>query len=593
MDTIMHRTLSTNDWVVVGVFLAFISSIGFICKRMNKNSSDYFRGGGNMVWWLAGISTVFASISAWSFTGGAAKAYKDGIIFLIGGFVAIPIIIVVLYFWAPLFRRFRVITSMEAVFRRFGTGTEQFYTWITLPLGLFFGAVGLNTIAVFLSSVLNTDVVITMSVTAALIILLASMSGQWGVTIGAFVLGLTLFLCVVATGIYAMYAPEIGGPGNLTSVLPAKHLDITADIGGPLAFSWIGFNVMVAILNSVDIRNTGKFIRLKDESHARKMALVMLLPVLTGFAILMQIPSMCSAVVFPDIAQQFPDLKHPEEAAWIAMAMHVLPDGLLGLIVCGIFAAAFDGLDAGLNGNAGFFVKNVYYKYINPRASEKRQLIMGKISTVVLGILTLGFALAINSMRTLNLFDFYQVFNAIILPSILVPVSLGMIIKRSPGWSGWSSVLVGIAVGCAFWGTYDDRISMWVFGIEHALTPREAIDSKSIIVGSANFLATAAWFVISCRFYASSDASTKERVESLIVDLGKPIDRKAEGYEDQDNIQYEIVGMLSIVLGGLVMMGAIIPNPWHGRLTFLVIGGLLTIVGAALYSRHDKIKSES
>jgi hypothetical protein len=51
--------------------------------------------------------------------------------------------------------------------------------------------------------------------------------------------------------------------------------------------------------------------------------------------------------------------------------------------------------------------------------------------------------------------------------------------------------------------------------------------------------------------------------------------------------------MLSIVLGGLVMMGAIIPNPWHGRLTFLVIGGLLTIVGAALYSRHDKIKSES
>jgi SSS family solute:Na+ symporter len=582
MSSELTRVLSVADYVVIGCFLAFVMSIGFICKKMSKNSSDYFRGGGNMVWWLAGVGSIFAAISAWSFTGGAAKAYKDGIVFAVGGFIGTPIIVVLLYYWAPLFRRFRVVTAMEAVFRRFGTGTEQMYTWVTLPLGIFFGAVGLNTIAVFISAAFHTDLVQTMLVISALVVMLATLGGQWGISIGAFVLGSLMMLTVLVVVVYAVYLPEIGGPSNLINVLPERHLNITADVNGVLVYMWIAWNIVIGVLSSADLRTAGKYVRLKDESHARKMVLLPLIATFTGLGILIQIPAMCSAVVFPNLAEQFPQLKYPEEGAWIAMAMHVLPDGLLGLIVCGIFAAAFDSLDAGLNANSGFFVKNVYYKFINPAASEQRQVIIGKLTTVGFGVLITILALAINSVRTLNLFDFYQMFNALILPPLLIPVFFGMVFRRSPTWSAWSTVLFGISVGLITNWLYTDSITQFVFGIDRDLTVREAIDGRAVGVGIINTALTTLWFIVSCRFYPKSSAANKQRVESLLVDLERPIDRKAEGCEDQDVAQFLVTGGLCLALGLLVMLGAVIPNPWHGRLAFLAVGGVLGLVGALL-----------
>ncbi len=52
----MNMTLNHWDWIVIGFYFVFIVGVGFLFKHVNKDASDYFCGGGNMLWWAAGRS---------------------------------------------------------------------------------------------------------------------------------------------------------------------------------------------------------------------------------------------------------------------------------------------------------------------------------------------------------------------------------------------------------------------------------------------------------------------------------------------------------------------------------------------------------
>jgi Na+/proline symporter len=87
----MTMALNHWDWIVIGFYFVFIIGIGYLFKHVSKNSSDYFRGGGNMLWWMAGMSAVMAGLSTWSFTGAAAKVYETGFLLPLTWIVGTPI----------------------------------------------------------------------------------------------------------------------------------------------------------------------------------------------------------------------------------------------------------------------------------------------------------------------------------------------------------------------------------------------------------------------------------------------------------------------------------------------------------------------
>jgi SSS family solute:Na+ symporter len=574
------QSLGFYDYLVVAFYVLLVVSIGPICRRLNKNPSDYFRGGGNMLWWVGAVSGIAVSISTWTFTGGAAKCYLDGFVMpLIWVVGAVPMLVVLLYV-APRFRRLRVITAMEAVFRRFGMGTEQFYTWFTMPLGIFWGGIGLNTLAVFMSAVFHVDVSATIVVVGALVIFLAVLGGQWAVSFFAIVQGVILLMVTVLVAWFSLQRPEIGGAGNLLNVLPERHLKFDADASFALVWIWIFWNIATGAIGQMDIRNCGKFLRVKDDSSARRMVLMMVLPnIVILMPVIMQIPSMCAAVVFPDMKEIFPNLQSPEEGAWLAMALTVLPQGLLGLMVCAMFGAAADSADAALNANAGFFVRNVYHRYIHPEASDFRQVVVGKLTTLVLGAITIGIGLMVNSLRTLNLFDLFQMLNALLMPPMIVPMVLGLVIKRTPDWSGWSTVLVGLLAGLAAKAVFDASLVQSLLGLSRPLTEREIVDSGYLYVSAATWGVSVIWFVATKLFWRHSQPAHRERIQTLFQDLKRPVDHMAEGGENQDAMQYKVVGILCAVTGAFMLLCVLIPNPLSGRLCFLLIGGVLGGLG--------------
>ena len=149
--------MSGYDYLIIGIYLACMFSVGLFFRRFNADAGDFFRGGGNMLWWMCGASAFMTSFSAWSFTGVAGKIYEVGTLVLalyLANFVAFFLTWRV---FSYRFRQMRVVTYVEAIRDRFGRGSEQFYTWTSMPVGLFSSGLALNAVAIFTATALGMD----------------------------------------------------------------------------------------------------------------------------------------------------------------------------------------------------------------------------------------------------------------------------------------------------------------------------------------------------------------------------------------------------------------------------------------------------
>jgi hypothetical protein len=206
---------------------------------------------------------------------------------------------------------------------------------------------------------------------------------------------------------------------------------------------------------------------------------------------------------------------------------------------------------------------------------------VGKIITGIFGIITIGVALAINSLRNLNLFDLFQILNAMLLPPMIVPMVLGVFIKRTPDWSGWSTVVAGLVAAVTVNALYSAEAVQSLIGLDRVLSLREVVESKFIIISTATWGVSILWFLSTRLLWEKSRPEHRERIETLFDDLARPVNHMGEGGEDQDSMQYRVVGGLFLLTGGALMLGALIPNPLYGRIIFMVIGGILLLMGLA------------
>ena len=86
----------------------------------------------------------------------------------------------------------RVITSMQGVKARFGNGSEQFFTWVQLPVGVLYAGIWLSGLSVFISAAFRWDLYTTVVITGSVVVLMAVIGGSWAVATGDFIQTLVL-----------------------------------------------------------------------------------------------------------------------------------------------------------------------------------------------------------------------------------------------------------------------------------------------------------------------------------------------------------------------------------------------------------------
>src|SRR5215470_5505009 len=214
--------LSLYDYLVIGFYFLFMAGIGWVCRRFITDTSEYFRGGGKMLWWMAGCSAFVVQFSAWTFTGAASKAYDDGPVIMVIYFSNAIGFFCNFLFFAPRFRRMRVVTAMQAVRARFGKASEQFFTWVQIPMGVLNAAIWLSGLSVFVSAAFNVNLHSTIIITGSVVVIMAVIGGSWAVAAGDFIQTLVLMPITLVTAVLAL--AQVGGWTNFLEKLPRHHL---------------------------------------------------------------------------------------------------------------------------------------------------------------------------------------------------------------------------------------------------------------------------------------------------------------------------------------------------------------------------------
>lgn len=578
--------MTIYDYIVIGAYLTFMLALGPVYKSFSKTASDFFRGGGGMLWWVVGCSAFMTSFSAWSFTGGAAKAYETGTFFLVLFICNMFATLTSLVFTAHRFRQMRVITAVEAIRNRFGNSSEQIFTWLPLFFGIFFGGITLYTISVFMSGVFGASMMMIILVLGVVMIFMTLVGGSWAATAGDFVQMLVVLTITVIMAALTLGHEQIGGLGGLIEKMPSYHFKWT-EFGRP---SVIVFFCITLLINQTIIANSmqsgaARYLFVKDGRDARKSAWVSVF----GFLLLPLIwiiPALGAAIIFPDLGSMYPQLNNPKEAAYVAIAMELLPQGLLGLLVCGIFAASLTSMNSGLNGMSASFVRNFYIRIVNRDASEGRQIFVGRIFILFYGLSWMFVALLFSSIKTLELFDLILLAAASIgLPTAL-PMAYGMFVKKTPAWTGWSTMVFGFIVSLVNRIVLTPEFMQGIWGQVEPLTRRELGDLNIALTTCSIFVACTGWFFFTMLFYKNSKQEYRDQVDAFFTEMNTPVDRETEHEPDyeSDRRQYGVLANLCLAYGVVTLLLLAVPNDLNARLLILSCGGVVVLVGLILRS---------
>jgi SSS family solute:Na+ symporter len=423
--------LSALDYSIIAGFFSIVLIIGIVVsKKSGQSSAEYFLSGRSMPWWLLGFSMVATTFSTDTPNLVTDIVRTNGVsgnwvwwAFLLTGLLTV-------FVYAKLWRRSNVATDMEFYELRYGGKPAHFLRWFrAFYLGVLFNVMAMSAVtlaAIKIGQVmLGLDPVFTVVVAGSITVLFSAVGGFRGVIYTDFVLFFVAIAGAVGAAYYLVNIPEVGGLQALLahenvsdklSILP-DFSDTEALIGIliiPLAVQWWS-----AWYPGAEPGGGGyiaqRMLAAKNENHAIGATFffnIMHYALRPWPWILVALASM---VVYPDllsIQSAFPNVspdKLGNDLAYSAM-LTKLPSGLLGLVLASLGAAYMSTISTHLNWGSSYIVNDVYKLEIQPSATEKQLVMVGRIATVLLMIAS-GF-LALTLTNALQLFDIILMFGA-------------------------------------------------------------------------------------------------------------------------------------------------------------------------------------
>jgi Na+/proline symporter len=576
--------ITRYDYISIAFYFIFVVTVGVVFSRRNKNTSDYFRGGGIMPWWMAGVSAWMASFSAWTFTGAAGKIFSQGFYVLLLYYSSIVPLLFLFFFTCYRFRRMRVVTPLEAIRIRFGPATQQFVTWIRLPFLLLFGGVALNTVGVFMSGAFDIPLPTVIVILGVMVTFVSLVGGAFGVAASDFVQMFLIVTITLVISALALAQPSVGGFTGMVHKLPAHDFN-WGEFARP---EFITLWFVALLINNLFFNNTmemsTKYLMARSDAHARKMMIFPLVGTLVGPLMWMIPPLVASVIYSPEqIAAIFPNLgKHPEEGAFLLTAHDVLPQGMLGLLIAGIFGATLSSLDASVNQGVGILVRNFYLPVVNPQCSEKKLLVISKCSTAMFGVVIIGIGLIVSKLRTLPLFDLVNQLGVSLWLPLAIPMCLGLFYRRTPAWSSWTTVLIGLTMSFVMKFCVKPEMFSWLPFLHGPFKPEEVTQFYLFATVAGVSIACISWFFFTSLFYEKSSPEYKARVEEFFQHLKTPVgDLTAEQVQENHKV-VGAIGTLCMIFGTFVLSLMLVPNDGLKRLGFLFSGGIVLGVGCLL-----------
>ncbi len=429
--------LSFFDNVIIIVYFMLVLVIGiYFSQKRDQNSLDYFLSGRNLGWLAIGISLFATNISSEHFLGLAGSGATRGIAVAPFEWLAVFILIAVGYFVAPIYIKAGVYTVPEFFEKRFDRKIRIYlssvsilsYIFIKISITLFAGGL-------LLHEVLDWDIYTSTLIMVLVTGLYTVIGGLKAVVYTqifqtAFFLGGAILLTFFGL-------KEVGGINGLYAKLPSDYFSIIKPISDP-DFPWTGILFGAPIIGiwywCTDQYIVQRILAAKSIKDARKGTLLTaVLKILPVFVLVL--PGLIAVALFPDAKgdQAYPFL----------LTSRILPVGIKGIVIAGLFAAIMSSLASVFNSASTLFTMDIYKSY-NPNASERKLVLVGRLATSIMVVSAILWVPMIKFISS-EIYIYLQSIQAYIGPPIAAIFILGITYKKVNSKGAiWGLVIGGI-----------------------------------------------------------------------------------------------------------------------------------------------------
>jgi len=399
----------TLDYIVLGLYLALMLGVGGYFARRGTSTEDFFLAGRKIPWWAAGLSVFGTQLSAITFMAVPATAYGSDWRRFVGSVMLLPVIVLVIYCFVPLFRRLEVTTAYEYLEARFSLAVRLLSSAIFILFQL--GRMGIVLLlpAIALSAVTGINTYLCIGLMGVLATAYTAMGGIaaviWTDVLQVFVLIGGALLCLIVT---------VSDAGGVAAVID------TAQAAGKLhIFDWrwsttdmvgwvliVGFAFTNLVPYTTDQTVIQRYLTTRDEKQAAKsMWLNLAMTIPTGLLFYGLGTALWVYYMAHPAEQALLPEKVDQLVPWFVVTH--LPAGVAGVVIAGIFAAAMSSLDSSMNSISAAVV-NDFVVRLGGEKSERDLLTLARWLTCFLGIVGTGAAMVLATYEIRYLFDFFQ-----------------------------------------------------------------------------------------------------------------------------------------------------------------------------------------
>jgi SSS family transporter len=430
----MHSLIDTS---VIIVFSVFILLVGLSFSRTGRNLKSFFAGGASVPWSIGGLSLFMSFFSAGTFVAWGAIAYKHGWVAVVIQWTMCIGGLITGIFIAPKWKATGNLTAAEFIRERLGEKVQKSFIFIFMLVSLFIKGSVLYSVSKLVGSSLGFPLVPVTIVLGILMIAYTAVGGLWAVMVTDILQFAILTAAVLL--IIPLAFEEAGGLQNFLNKVPDSFFSpVNAE------YSW-GFIFAFAIYHVFYIGGNWTFVQrytsVDTPKSASKVAyLFAALYVISP--VLWMLPPMIYQSINPNLTGL------DTENAYLMVCKQVLPAGLMGLILTGMYFSTSASANTALNVVSAVFTNDIYKTRINPAATDDKLMKVARTSSWLFGFGMIVIALIVPYIG--GVVEFTLSVGAITGGPLLAPPIWALFSKRITGRATIYITLVSLSVNLIF-----------------------------------------------------------------------------------------------------------------------------------------------
>jgi solute:Na+ symporter, SSS family len=528
--------LHSLDYLVFFIYFILVAGYGYWVYRRKMyhqkkagemDSKDFFLAEGSLTWWAIGASLIASNISAEHFIGMSGSGFALGLAISSYEWMAAATLIIVAIFFIPIYLKNKIFTMPQFLSKRYNDTVATVmaifwllvYVFVNLTSIIYLGALAINSISgisfewcmaglAFFSIIVTLGGMKVIGYTDVIQVLVLIMGGL-----------VTCYLALTLVSEKFGYGGDILKGLSVIQDKAASHFHMIFDKSNPYYYDLPGLSVLIGgmWINNLNYWGCNQYITQRalgaDLPTARKgilfaaflKLLIPLIVVIPGITMYVMYQNGMFQAEMTNINGVIkPDHSYPT-------LMNLLPNGLKGIAFAALTAAIVASLAGKANSISTIFSLDIYKKFFNKNASEKKLVRTGRIAVIVAMLLACIVAPALRNLD--QAYQFVQEYVGFISPGVLSIFLLGFFWKRTTATAALTSAILTIPLSTVLkflpgWtnGFFPDLpfmdrmtlvfIILMLLMVVMSLADRKSKDNPNIVVIDKNMFRCSPGFIV-------------------------------------------------------------------------------------------------